>query len=151
MTNQFEILKTSRKIILKVIEDLTLEQLHVIPTGFNNNIIWNLTHLVVTQQLLHYKLSGLKCLISSDLIKKYTKGTAPSENMTETEFEEVKALFLGLPGTLEEDYNAGIFKEYHSYKTSTGYVLDSIERAISFNNFHEGLHLGTIMALKKLV
>jgi len=151
MTNQFKILKTSRIITLKAIESLTLEQLHTIPTGFKNNIVWNLAHLVVTQQLLLYKLSGLNCLISDDLIKNYTKGTAPTETMNEAEFEEVKELFLGLPDTLEEDYNAGIFKEYHTYNTSTGYVLDSIETAIPFNNFHEGLHLGVIMALKKLV
>lgn len=151
MTNQFNILKTSRKITLKVIENLSLEQLHTIPKGFKNNIIWNLTHLVVTQQLLHYKLSGLECLISKDLIQKYTKGTVPSEKMSANDFETVKELFLKLPETLEENYNAGVFKEYHTYNTSTGYVLDSIETAVPFNNFHEGLHLGTIMALKKLV
>lgn len=151
MTNQFNILKTSRKITLKVIENLSLEQLHTIPKGFKNNIIWNLTHLVVTQQLLHYKLSGLECLISKDLIQKYTKGTVPSEKMSADDFETVKELFLKLPETLEENYNAGVFKEYHTYNTSTGYVLDSIETAVPFNNFHEGLHLGTIMALKKLV
>ncbi len=151
MTNQFNILKTSRKITLKVIENLSLEQLHTIPKGFKNNIIWNLTHLVVTQQLLHYKLSGLECLISKDLIQKYTKGTVPSEKMSANNFETVKELFLKLPETLEKNYNAGVFKEYHTYNTSTGYVLDSIETAVPFNNFHEGLHLGTIMALKKLV
>ncbi len=151
MTNQFNILKTSRKITLKVIENLSLEQLHTIPKGFKNNIIWNLTHLVVTQQLLHYKLSGLECLISKDLIQKYTKGTVPSEKMSANDFETVKELFLKLPETLEKNYNAGVFKEYHTYNTSTGYVLDSIETAVPFNNFHEGLHLGTIMALKKLV
>ena len=151
MTNQFNILKTSRKITLKVIENLSLEQLHTIPKGFKNNIIWNLTHLVVTQQLLHYKLSGLECLISKDLIQKYTKGTVPSEKMSVNDFETVKELFLKLPETLEENYNAGVFKEYHTYNTSTGYVLDSIETAVPFNNFHEGLHLGTIMAIKKLV
>jgi hypothetical protein len=56
-----------------------------------------------------------------------------------------------LPSTLEEDFEAGIFKEYSAYKTSTGFVIDSMEKAIIFNNFHESLHLGVIMSLKKLV
>ncbi len=151
MKTQFNILKTSRKILLKVIEDLTLEQLHTIPEGSKNNIIWNLVHLMVTQQLLHYKLSGLHCLIPDDLIDEHRKGTAPTKEFTASEIEEIKELFIGLPATLEEDYETGIFKNYTEYPTSTGFVLDSMDTAINFNNFHEGIHLGIILGLKKLV
>ncbi|SNR17461.1 DinB family protein [Tenacibaculum jejuense] len=151
MNTQFDILRKSRELVLKRIEGLTHEQLHKIPEGFNNNIAWNVAHLVVTQQLLHYKLSGLQCLIPDDLIEKYRKGTAPTEELSEEEFEEVKELLAGLPDTLEEDYKEGIFKEYTEYPTSTGYVLSSIDNAIAFNNLHEGIHLGAIMALSKLV
>ena len=85
------------------------------------------------------------------MIEKYRKGTAPSEEFTQEEFDEVKELLAGLPDTLEEDLNEGIFKDYTEYPTSTGFVLHNIEEAISFNNMHEGLHLGVIMALTKLV
>ncbi len=151
MNTQFDILRKSRELVLKKIEGLTHEQLHKIPEGFKNNIAWNVAHLVVTQQLLHYKLSGLQCLVPDDLIEKYRKGTSPSEELSVEEFEEVKELLAGLPDTLEEDYKEGIFQEYTEYPTSTGYVLSSIENALAFNNLHEGIHLGTIMALSKLV
>ena len=151
MNTEFEVLKKSREIILKKIEGLTLEQLHTIPEGFKNNIAWNIAHLVVTQQLLHYKLSGLQCLVPDDLIEKYRKGTFPTETLNEEEFEEIKELLIGLPETLKEDFEAGIFTEYTPYMTSMGFELTSIARAIAFNNLHEGLHLGTIMALIKLV
>ncbi|WP_299712496.1 DinB family protein [uncultured Tenacibaculum sp.] len=151
MNTQFDILRKSRELVLKKIEGLTHEQLHKIPEGFKNNIAWNVAHLVVTQQLLHYKLSGLQCLAPDDLIEKYRKGTSPSEEFSAEEFEEVKELLAGLPDTLEEDYKEGIFQEYTEYPTSTGYVLSSIDNAIAFNNLHEGIHLGTIMALSKLV
>ena len=151
MTTQFNVLKKSRELVSKRIENLTSEQLHKIPDGFSNNIIWNVAHLVVTQQLLHYKLSGLQCLAPDELIEKYKKGTIPSETLNEEEIEEIKDLLVGLPETLEEDYKAGIFKNYQSYPTSTGYVLTDIDNAIAFNNMHEGIHLGTIMALTKLV
>ena len=151
MKTQFDILRKSRLITLKAIEGLTLEQIHVIPEGFNNNIAWNFAHLVVIQQLLHYKLSGLNCLCPDDLIETYKKGTKPTKVFTQEELDEVKELFVGLPDTLEEDFNAGIFENYLEYETSTGFVLDSFETALSFNNFHEGLHLGVIMSIKKLV
>ena len=151
MNKQFEVLKKSRELVLKRIEGLTFEQLHIIPEGFNNNIAWNVAHLVVTQQLLHYKLSGLDCLAPDELIEDYKKGTVPTKDFTEEEFDEVKELLIGLPDTLQEDFEAGIFTDYQTYETSTGFVLDSIESAIAFNNLHEGMHLGMIMTLTKLV
>jgi len=151
MKVQFDILTKTRAIVLYYIKELSLDQLHVIPDGFNNNIAWNIAHLVVTQQLLHYKLSGNDCLVSDELISAYQKVTSPSVKFSQQAFDEVLELFQGLPSTLEEDFEAGIFKEYSAYKTSTGFVIDSMEKAIIFNNFHESLHLGVIMSLKKLV
>ncbi|MDG1980825.1 MAG: DinB family protein [Flavobacteriaceae bacterium] len=151
MKVQFDILTKTRAIVLYYIKDLSLDQLHIVPVGFNNNIAWNIAHLVVTQQLLHYKLSENDCLVSDELITAYQKGTSPSVKFSQQAFDEVLELFQGLPSTLEEDFEAGIFKEYSAYKTSTGFVIDSMEKAIIFNNFHESLHLGVIMSLKKLV
>lgn len=151
MDSQFEVLKKSRELVLNLTNGLTIEQLHKIPEGFNNNIAWNVAHLVVTQQLLLYKLSGLQCLVSDELIDNYRKGTKPTETFSEEEFEEVKELLLGLPDTLKEDFSAGIFSDYTEYKTSTGFMLDSFKTALAFNNMHEGIHLGVIMAIRKLV
>ena len=151
MKVKFDILTKTRAIVLYYIKELSLDQLHIIPDGFNNNIAWNIAHLVVTQQLLHYKLSGNDCLVSDELIAAYQKGTSPTVKFSQQAFDEVLELFQGLPSTLEEDFEAGIFKEYSAYKTSTGFVIDSMEKAIIFNNFHESLHLGVIMSLKKLV
>jgi len=151
MKTQFEILIKSRELVLQVIDDLTIEQLHTIPKGFKNNIVWNVAHLVVTQQLLLYKLSGVNCLIPDDLIADFRKGTFPTRNFTNEEFDEIKDLLSALPETLIEDYEAEIFQDYEEYETSTGFVLDSLETAIAFNNYHEGLHLGIIRSIKKLV
>lgn len=147
MNTQFDILRTNRTLILKKIDGLSLEKLHEIPNGFNNNIAWNVAHLVVTQQLLHYKLADLDCLVPEDLIENYKKGTQPVKNFTQEEWEEVLELFAGLPDTLQEDYEANIFENYTEYPTSTGFVLKNIDSAIAFNNYHEGIHLGSIFAL----
>ncbi len=149
MKIQFDVLRKSRELVLKELDGLTLEQIHSIPTGFKNSIAWNVAHLVVTQQLLNYKLSGLNCLCPDELIEAHKKGSTPTKVFTEEEFEEVKELLIGLPDTLEEDYNAGIFKDFKEYPTSTGFVLTSIETAIAFNNFHEGIHYGIIRSIKK--
>lgn len=151
MKTQFDILRKVRELVLRVINGLTPEQMHTIPEGFKNNIAWNVAHLVVTQQLLHYRLSGKDCLISEELIEANRKGTAPNSAFSQEEFDEILELLKTLPDKMEKDYNAGIFTQYKEYPTSTGFVLDSIDSAIAFNNFHESLHLGVIMSLRKLV
>ncbi len=151
MEKQFEILKANRLIILKVIESLSLEQLNKIPEGFNNSIAWNVAHLPVIHQLLCYKLSGLKMTVSKEMVEKYQKGTAPNDNMTQEELDEVKNIYLNQVDKFKEDYKKNIFKAYNTYPTSANVTLFNISDAIEFNNFHEGIHLGYILALKRLV
>jgi len=151
MQKQFDTLKKSRILTLKAISGLTIEQLNKIPEGFKNNIAWNVTHLLVTQQLLCYKLSGLKCLISDELITNFQKGSSPSYKISEDEFENIKKQFLDLPNKMEEDYEKEIFKSYNEYTTSVDVTLSNINDAILFNLYHEGIHLGVILQLKKFI
>jgi hypothetical protein len=141
----------ARALFLKIIEGLTLEQVNAIPKGHRNSIAWNLAHLVVTQQLLCYKLSGLPCAVPEDMIQRFQKGTVPSKALSQQNFEEIKSLFVDLPLALEKDLEAGVFKNYTPYTTSVGIVLSNIEEALSFNAFHEGIHLGVVLSMKKLV
>jgi len=147
----FEILKKSRQLILTIIKDLTIEQLNSIPSGFRNNIAWNIGHLVVTQQLLCYKLSGLKCAVSEEMITNFQKGTTPPYFIHSAEFKDISTQFLQLPEKLEQDFKDGIFKNYKEYKTSVHITLNSIGDGIVFNSYHEGIHLGIILQLLKLV
>ena len=151
MQKHFEILKLSRQYIFKNIETLSIEQLNKIPDDFKNNIIWNIAHLVVTQQLLCYKLSGLKCAVSEEMIEKFQNGTAPLLPFSQEEFGSISAQFLSLPEKLEQDFNKGIFKNYNEYTLSTQLTLNSIEDGIVFNTYHEGIHFGIILQLLKLV
>lgn len=150
---QFDILEKTRKAALAAINDLTLEQINTIPPGFNNNIAWNFAHLVVTQQVLCYRFSGLECYVTEESINKYKKGTAPDPHvkMSEKDLQQYKELFIINIEKLKKDYTQGKFKEYNIYTTSMDITLASIEDAIAFNNMHEGIHLGTIRTLRKLV
>ena len=151
MTKQFEIAIFSREILLQLIEGLSEAQLNIIPNGFKNNIAWNLGHIFVTQQLLTYKLSGLKCNVSNDFIEKFTKGSTAKPNISIEKVNHIKNSLIELINQTEKDYKSGKFKEYQQYITSQGFSLNNIEEAIQFSNFHEGIHLGIIMSLKKVL
>ncbi|MGS2740279.1 DinB family protein [Sinomicrobium sp. M5D2P17] len=150
---QVEILKSTRNLVVNAIEGLSPEEINKIPEGFNNNIAWNLAHLVVSQQILCYRLSGLECNVSEDIINDYRKGTAPDPEkpITEEELRYFREIFLSNPDKLQEDYREGLFKTYNTYTTSMNVTLSDIDSAMAYNNMHEGLHLGYILALKRAI
>jgi hypothetical protein len=152
MTFTLDVQQKTRGFLKNYLETLTLEELNTIPKGYNNNIIWNIGHIIVTEQLLVYKLSGLPMLVSEELISKYMKGTKPETNATQENVNEIKELLFSTIQRTETDYNNGKFTNFQEYVLSTtGNTLTKVEEAISFNLFHEGIHFGYIMALVKAV
>lgn len=140
-----------RKLYAGLSKDLTVDQLNYIPEGFANNILWNLGHVIVTQQMLTYGLAGLALNVPKEMVPMFRKGSSPKMWESPPDAEKIKTLLLELPETFESDYEAGKFESFKTYQTATGPVLKTIDDGIAFNDFHEGLHLGTILALRKLV
>jgi hypothetical protein len=151
MQHTFDITNTSRKILSQFLEKYSLEQLNKIPEGFSNNLIWNTGHIVVVQQMLVYKLSGLPMNISEEMVEKYKNGTKPGDYVTLAEVDEIKALLLKTIDKTKEDFDNKIFKNFLEYPTSTGYTIKSAEDAMAFNYFHEGLHIGIMMGIRKFL
>lgn len=151
MKNQFNILKSNRELILKIADHYSLEQLNTVPDGFKNNLVWNMAHLVVTQQLLVYRMSNLPTLVSDEMIEKYKKGTKTESVVEQAEYDAIKELMLSTVTQTQLDFEKGLFQSYNEYTTSTGFVIQSAADAMEFNSYHEGIHLGYILAMKKLV
>lgn len=151
MDQAFEITQQTRKIIYWFLKNYSLEQLNKIPDGFSNNLIWNIGHIIVVQQLLVYKLSGLEPMVSKDLISKYAKGTKPESPVNQSEVDEIKGLLFNTIDQTKTDYENNIFENYHEFKNDFGFTIKSAKEAIAFNYFHEATHLGIIMSIKKFV
>lgn len=151
MHNTFEINHTSRNVLLKFLENHTLEQLNKVPVGFANNIIWNIGHIVVVQQMLVYKLSGLSMMISDEMVDKYKRGSKPEEAVTQAEVEELKKLLFSTLEQTKEDFANDIFDEFMEFTTMSGFNVKTAKGAMEFNNYHEGLHTGIMMQIKKFI
>lgn len=149
METTLAILKHNRKVYAHFIDRFTLEELNTIPKGFNNNIIWNIAHVLVTQQLLMYKLSGLPLHVSEDLVERYRKGTKPDEKVSQQEVDQIKQALFSTYDLLKEDLENKRFKSFHPYTTSSKMELTTFEEASSFVLFHDGIHVGSILALAR--
>lgn len=147
----FDITATNRKMLAEILKNYTLEQLNKIPDGFSNNLIWNIGHTIVVQQLLTYKLSGLPTMVSDEMILKYRKGSRPEGNVSQSEADEIRDLLFTTIEKTKSDYNDGIFKNYHEFTNDYGFTIRTIEDAIGFNYYHEATHFGIILSLRKFV
>ena len=151
METTFKIWETSRNHYLKFFDGYTLEQLNRIPEGFSNNLIWNIGHIIVAQQGLVYRLSGLPSYIEESLVETYKNGSKPTGSTTAEEVEQLKDLLITLIDKTKSDYHDGKFTSYHEYNTATGFNLKSTKEALEFNNYHEALHLGFMMNIRKFI
>lgn len=151
MKEAFKTWKTNRTHYADALNDHSVEQLNKTPDGFTNNLIWNIGHAIVIQQVLVYKLSGLEMSISEDLFATYKSGTKPERLITAAEITELKSLLDATIIKTEKDFTDGKFQTYKPITTSTRFEINNIESGIQFNNYHEGLHLGYIFSLRKFV
>lgn len=137
--------------LLDLVKDLSVETLNTVPDGFNNNIIWNMCHLVSAQQGICYVRAGVDPVVSEQYILPYRPGTKPTHTIVESEIEVIKGLMLSTIQQLQDDYDREIFSNYTTWSTRYGVELKNIDEAIEFLAFHEGLHFGYVMAMKRVL
>jgi hypothetical protein len=147
----FEINKTSRNVLFKFLEDYSLDQLNTIPEGFNNNLIWNIGHIIVVQQMLVYKLANLPMIISDEMVDQFKKGTKPEHHVPQAVVDELKVLLYSTLEKTKKDYSQNLFQSYNEFTSMSGFTIKSASDAIAFNNYHEALHTGIMMQIRKFI
>ncbi|MEO6684277.1 MAG: DinB family protein [Ginsengibacter sp.] len=153
MEKSFEIIKGARSFVTNLLKEFSIEQLNIIPEGFNNNLIWNFGHVISVQQGLCYLSSGEKPVVDLKLIQKYKSGSKPEGIIDSAEYDQLENEFFSTIDRLEEDLKNGLFKNYKAFELSSyaDLRIENIEDAIKFVAFHDGLHVGYMMALKRVL
>lgn len=151
MNKQINRIKSIRLYLLELVKDLSVEQLNEIPAGFNNNIIWHLGHLTAAQQGVCYLRAGLNPVVEEKYLVLYRPGTKPEQPVAAEEADMIKDLLISPLDRFDQDLSDNIFANYTAWTTRYGVELVSIQDALEFLLFHEGLHSGHITAMKKLV
>ncbi len=151
MNEKIETIRKTRSYLLQAIKELTPDQLNKIPDGFNNNIVCNLGHLVAAQEGICYVRAGLKPPGGEDFFNRFKPGSKPENKLNEEETEKIKELMLTSLNVLEQDYEKGFWTSYPAWSTRYGVEIKSIDEAINFLHFHEGLHSGHVLSMKRIV
>ncbi len=151
LDKSIDTIRATRKLFSELLDGLSVDLINKIPAGFNNNIIWNFGHVIVSQQIICYKMAGLSLKIDDAYVPKYTKGSKPGSFVEEQEVIFLQQQAAALIDQLVEDLEIHSFNNYQAYTTSFGVELNGIDDAIKYLTMHEGLHLGYAMALKRIV
>ncbi len=151
MENVFKFIVDARRAFIDLVDGLSIEELNLIPEGFNNNIIWNFGHIVVSTQTLSYVRTGIYTDTSDvQFVDSYKKGSKPSYFVGPDEIETLKTLAIATIKRIEEDYKKDLFRQIEPFSTSTyGKRLESIEEILITSIGHDNLHFGYAQAQRK--
>lgn len=145
------ITRQTRENFINLIETSTVEELNVIPHGFNNNIIWNFAHIVASQQGLCYLLANVEPVIESKYVAPFRKGTKPERFIDADEINTMKELMRSTIDQLEQDLKTDKFQNYNSFITHYGVEIKNADEAAQFFVVHDALHYGIAMAMKRVI
>jgi hypothetical protein len=153
MVKQIDKVKKIREFLLLQIEGLSETQLNAIPTGFSNNIIWNIIHLMSAQQGICYRRLGQVPVIQDKYIIPFGTNTRPERTLGFEEIEAIKQLFISTIDELQEDYGKKVFASPMAASDYKVYEIEmhDIDDALDILLYHEGYHAGQIIRLKKVV
>ncbi|MBB4081054.1 hypothetical protein GGR28_003701 [Lewinella aquimaris] len=151
IAHAFTLHQQTRRNIHALMESMEPEQLNRIPGGLNNNLVWNAGHVIATHELLIYALGGHHTPSGKEFINRYRKGSRPAQPVTAEEIAYIKTELTEGGRRLQEAFGSLDWAGFTSYTTSFGISITSVGEAITFNNMHEAMHLGTMLTLRRLV
>ena len=144
----FNQLESYRSVVLAVVENLTEEEANIIPNGFNNNIRWNLGHIYLDQYLWIQAITKEKNSVTEQFNTWFGFGTSPVDFTVETpSLENLKGLLKQQLAHIKETYGDQLEVEY----SPTEMNMHTIEQVLIRTMFHEGMHLQTILDIKKFI
>jgi uncharacterized damage-inducible protein DinB len=144
----FTQLVSYRSEVLGVLKDVSEEQADIIPAGFKNNIRWNLGHIYLDQYLWIQAVTKEKAGVPEQFQSWFGYGSSPDSFEKDTpSFQELKELLREQPVKIKEMYGERLEEEFPP--TERG--MHTIEHVLIRTIFHEGLHMQTILDIKKFL
>jgi len=141
-----------RQRIADLIESFPAERTDTVPPGWKNNARWHAGHLVVTPRLLTLALMKESLDVPEDYRTWFAKGTSPA-SWSDGGVPSIGQLAAELVPTAEKLFRLFASRMHTAfpepYTTSAGVVLRSPAEALHFSLFHDGIHLGLLLALRR--
>ncbi|MDT3959837.1 DinB family protein [Staphylococcus kloosii] len=149
-----EQLQVTQNLITKSIKDLDENEATIQPDNANNNIKWQLGHLILLNDFLVFENINGENALKQTNAKYFLWGTSPKDfDGNEPSFEELKSLlkeqfdriFNSLEEQLKKDRNEVIELK------NIGITMENFNQSIHFAILHSNRHFGQIVLLKSMI
>ncbi|MGX5789932.1 DinB family protein [Staphylococcus equorum] len=149
-----EQLQDSYNLLNKHIKDIDEEKAIFQPDIANNNIKWQLGHLILLNDFLVFETINGEKVLEQTAAKYFLWGTSPTNfDGNEPSFKELRLLlneqlnkiFNGLENQLQKDRNEPIILK------DLDIVMENFNESIHFAIIHMNRHLGQIVLLKSII
>lgn len=146
--------QASYNLLRKHIRDIDEKQATIQPDNANNNIKWQLGHLILLNDFLVFETINGEQVLEKTAAKYFLWGTSPKNfDGNEPSFNELKLLlddqldriFIALEKQLKKDRNEPIVLK------DVDIVMENFNQSIHFAIIHTNRHFGQIVLLKSMI
>jgi uncharacterized damage-inducible protein DinB len=137
---------------VKWIEAVDPTIVDVMPTNFINTIHWHIGHILIVQDRLTLRLAGLEIGLPEAYLGWFGNGTKPADWQTQPPSVDILLQQLKeQPDRLQKQIS-GKLEERLATKLAIPFNnMETLGEALNYSFYHEGIHLGYMMALKRAV
>lgn len=148
----FKAFSFARRAVLDIFSQATTEQLDAIPENYNNNIRWNVGHLLVVADWALHHTDRYEHEIPKHYGSFFQPGTSPKNWSGDVPSQKE------LSNLLREQHDAmkeltekhDLFEPIARPLELKGTTFATIDELIGFLTYHEGLHYQTLKLLMRL-
>lgn len=147
MNQYLEKLQQSRDALHEMTDGLTVEQFNYIPEGYQNNIIWNMGHIITVSERILSKNSDFIAPVHNFDTELFGKNKKPEKPLSREDIDLVRNALLQTVSAFQE--SKGI-EESKTMEISAGNQKITVG-VLQFVLFHENVHYKTIEKMLQLV
>jgi hypothetical protein len=141
-------LDLTRERTLQQLEATTEETADQMPPGYRNTLRWNLGHILTVQETLCLKLAGDSFDLPETYPAFFANGTKPADWQAEPPSLDTLKLqlteqSLRIKQKLADRLGEKLAQPFRGIETVGGIIV--------FSLYHEGLHTGYMMAMRKTI
>lgn len=140
-------LQDVRQFTLDVCDSVDEGQVHDVPKGFNNSILWNVGHIILDQDMWFHYLIADNSEVPADYAKFFGYGTSPATwDGTPPSWTELMERLRAQPDQLKNKFT-GRLEEPLLRESELG--MSTIGEVIPRTLYHEWYHLGYIQSIHR--
>lgn len=143
-------LSFARQVTLQTVKEVTEEQARKIPAGFNNNLLWNLGHLFLYTEQFAFGPAQEEMEIPGGFREMFAMGAKPADwTAPPPSLAELLKLLADQPNRIREKLSARLTEKVAKPLAFPGITLTTVGELLTFNLYHEGVHIQAIRTLMR--